>query len=284
MNIITIVIPVFNRADKVCATLQSLLGQSVQDFDVILVDNASTDGTRDVLLRWAAERAKVTVLTEPRRGAAAARQCGLDAVNTPWTMFFDSDDTLEPDAIARILGAIEAHPQAQMIGWNIEMNYGKRRKMVRFVPSQYRSLFNGTMGTLRYCARTELFRRVGGWNPAVGLWDDIELGARLLAAHPVSFFIGGAPLVKVYVGNDSITQKENSPSMLAEAAPALDSIACTLGLRRAWWTDLKRAINAAAAGLPCPPARSHRALVWAAYIYTRLGGRGAARLLQPFAG
>lgn len=98
--LLTVVIPVYNRANLVKDTLQSLADQTLQVFDVVLVDNNSTDNSLAVLQQWADEHSshdrRITVLSEAKRGACAARNRGASEVKTPWVMFFDSDDLMDP--------------------------------------------------------------------------------------------------------------------------------------------------------------------------------------------
>lgn len=294
MNRLTLIIPVYNRAAVVERTLASVEAQTARDFDIILVDNNSTDGTPAVLRRWSESTARnVRLLNETRKGAAVARRCGAAAAAGEWLMFFDSDDVMAPGHIARILEAIERNPAADVIGWNIMLRYGAFDRLGDFVEknAQYRSLLNGTMGTQRYCVRRSVYERAGGWCPDVSVWDDIELGARILALNPKIIKLDGAPMVDVYLQPDSITHGESAANYEA-IERALTRIAATLGPRRAHWVDLKRIIVAAKepdedlskALLQriMEGAASHRALLRLAYVYTRRGGRGIARLLQPF--
>ena len=99
-HMLTIVIPVHNRRNLVEHTLGSLRQQTAPRFATVLVDNASTDGSIEVLRKWQAENNSperpVTVLSESTPGACAARNRGLDAVESPWVLFFDSDDLMHP--------------------------------------------------------------------------------------------------------------------------------------------------------------------------------------------
>ena len=292
LPLLTVVIPVYNREEKVRRVLADLSAQTCRNFKVILVDNASTDGTLAVLRQWAAAQAfDVKVLSEPRQGASAARQRGLDAVDTEWTLFFDSDDSMDAAHLQRVGRAIAKNGDAGLIGWDIEFYYIDGHRVVKpFVASQYRSLFDGTMGTQRYCARTSVFRKAGGWDAAVGVWDDIELGARLLALRPKSVKIQGRPTVKVFLGEDSISLRE-SVDHIREINLALDRIAATVGKKGADRCNLKRVILAANSS-SCfgygiyrdvvDGADRHRLLLRLAYRYTRRGGRGIARILRPF--
>ena len=294
--LITVVIPVYNRARVVGRTLESLDAQSWQDFRVILVDNNSTDGTIDILRCWADNHpGRATLLTEGRRGAAAARQRGLDAVTTEWTLFFDSDDEMLPDHMERVAKAIRRHPDADIIGWNIDMlRDGRKYRTGVFAARdcQYRSLFNGAMATQRYCARTSLFRRAGGWNASLSVWDDIELGARLLCFNPKIVKLHGRPSVQCHLQADSISLGE-LPANIAQIDEALAGIAASLGPRRAHWPELKRVILAASGrgpeaealfrrSLAATPAASRRRLLRFAYAWTRRGLPGAAAILRIF--
>ena len=291
--ILTVVIPVFNREHKVCATLDTISRQSAKAFKVILVDNASTDNTLSVLDEWAASSPlDVQVLSEPKRGASAARNRGLRAVDTMWTMFFDSDDTMAPGHLQRVLDAIGQNPYAEMIGWDINFHYPARTTPIRkpFIANQYSSLFDGTTGTQRYCARTALFNKAGGWDPEVGVWDDIELGARLLSRHPMVVKLKGAPTVDVYLNDDSLSQGEQAGN-IEELDKSLNRIAKTVGKKGCLWVELKRVIIAARSKEPAGRDLYRRIikrntfprslLYRLAYFYTRNNGRGIAKILRP---
>ena len=90
-NDITIIIPVYNRAGIVGPTLDAVAAQTWRPLNVILVDNASTDNTLQVLNQWkkSVERPdfKVEVIEERTPGASAARNAGLRRATTRWTMF-----------------------------------------------------------------------------------------------------------------------------------------------------------------------------------------------------
>ncbi len=293
---ITVVIPVYNRAGIVGRTLETLDAQVFQDFYVILVDNNSTDGTLEVLQQWAGKHpGRATVLMQPTPGAAAARQMGLDAVATPWTIFFDSDDEMSAMHLANIVKTIDLHPDADIIGWETRMiRNGKIYRKGAFTTRdmQFRSLFNGIMATLRYCARTELFRAAGGWDPQVRIWDDIELGARLIKRAGKVCKVKAPVSVFTYLQDDSISMAE-TVSNTESIDTALGRISRTLGPERAHWVELKRIILAASGdgaeayrlrdqALSRVSSPLRRQLFRLAFAWTKAGLPGAARILRPF--
>lgn len=292
---ITIVIPVHNRAGIVERTLDSIEAQTLRPLRVVLVDNASTDGTPEVLRRRAAkapEGIEMKVVEEATPGAAAARNRGLAEVDTEWTMFFDSDDTMEPSHCMR---ALECAAEADIVGWNVRYTDTLGHSSVKpfaVCDAQYRSLMHGTMATQRYMARTGLFRKAGGWNNSILYWDDIELGTRLLNLNPRLRHAGSGITVDVLAQERSITGTKFS-THIEKAEPALEAIERNLGKKGALWTDAKRAILAADSTLEGSAAGKEllrralsrhdlreRLTLRAIYTYRRMGLRGAARIFR----
>lgn len=209
MSPITIVIPVYNRAHTIGRTLDSIDAQTVRPAHVVLVDNNSSDDSMAVIEVWASGRDYVTLLSEPLPGACAARNCGLRAVTTEWTMFFDSDDVMLPTHVADFTRAIENHPAADIIGRDIITRFidGSTRRLYFHAgrDAMFHHIFRGCLSTQRFIARTPLFRKVGGWTQGLPGWDDYELGVRLLLNTPNIVAIGGNPSVITFQQEQSIS-------------------------------------------------------------------------------
>jgi len=300
-SILTIVIPVFNREYIVKKTLTSIENQTYRHIDIILVDNASTDSTLSVLNAWKKEMDssgkgkdfRITVTQCNKIGAAAARNKGLSIVSTPWVMFFDSDDIMLPEHIETTVADIKNHPEADIIGWDTDVNdiNGKKICICPFHTrdTQWRNLFNASFSTLNYCIKTDFIRKIGSWNDNIFFWDDIELGARILADNPIIFKSDyKGTRILVCRSNDSITGTYNTNP--ARIIPALNSIEHTLGLKKKRWILLKKTIEAALysknnskqgkklydnALTECNSIFLKLKLT-VAYHYTKAGGRGIA--------
>ena len=89
---ISIVIPVYNAADYLPQTLESVLGQSLRDIEVICVDDGSTDRSLAILHDFAARDKRVRVLQQENRHAGIARNTGLEASSGEYVHFLDADD------------------------------------------------------------------------------------------------------------------------------------------------------------------------------------------------
>lgn len=291
---LTIVIPVRNRASIVGRTLRSVESQTFRPLTVVLVDNGSSDGTFSVLERWAesvqAPDFSVKVISEPEPGAARARNAGLKAVETDWTMFFDSDDIMLPDHVERAMKCALKHPQAGIIGWdvNVELQGGVSKTCPFFSADMiYNNVLHGGFATLRYMARTEIFRRAGGWNTEVRVWDDIELGVRLLTLSPlpVIYRVNGRPTVRVYFTADSITG-ESWAGKADDLLRDIDLIEGLLPSGMEWVANLKRGQLARVCRKEGRPDMAAKALArisgtaWSKAV-CRLSARIPSDLLRP---
>lgn len=125
---VTIIITTFNRARSVSRAIDSALGQTHPNLDVIVVDDGSTDDTRDVLQKYVRDP-RVRVLHHAHnRGSNAAKNTGLDGLadETAYFGLLDSDDALVPDGVARLVAVLDESGSAysQVLGWCRDMETG----------------------------------------------------------------------------------------------------------------------------------------------------------------
>ncbi|MGN0995883.1 MAG: glycosyltransferase family 2 protein [Candidatus Ventricola sp.] len=102
---VSIIVPCYNSARYLSACVDSILAQSMQDFEALLIDDGSTDGTLALAQALAAGDARLRVLHQENAGVSAARNLGLSQARGEWITFVDSDDLLTPDALATMLSA-----------------------------------------------------------------------------------------------------------------------------------------------------------------------------------
>lgn len=106
---ISVVIPLFNRAGSIAATVESVLAQTVQVHEIVIVDDASRDNSVEVARALAARYPQVRLIAlEQNGGGGRARNAGIDAAAGEWLALLDSDDLWMPDKLARQLAAVDA--------------------------------------------------------------------------------------------------------------------------------------------------------------------------------
>lgn len=103
--LLTYIIPVYNTEQYVLRCLQSIVDQSLnpEEYEVLVVDDGSTDGSRAVVKRFASEHAQVRLLVQDNTGVCAARNLALDQARGRYVMFVDSDDHLVGDVLSSLL-------------------------------------------------------------------------------------------------------------------------------------------------------------------------------------
>ena len=102
---VSVVIPAFNAEATLARTVASARNQSLADIEILIVDDASSDGTLALARRLAGEDRRVKVIAATcNRGPAAARNLGLDAATGTWIALLDADDAFEPGRLARLVG------------------------------------------------------------------------------------------------------------------------------------------------------------------------------------
>lgn len=112
--VFSLVIPCYNLGSYASECLESVRAQTFENFEVVCVDDGSTDGTAALLDEWALRDARFNVLHQGNAGVSAARNLGLDAVTGMYVLFVDGDDLIEPTALERIARAAGVlHPATE---------------------------------------------------------------------------------------------------------------------------------------------------------------------------
>lgn len=218
----TIVIPYRDRAAFLPETLASL----PPDAAIILVDNGSTDDSAALCRDFAATRPNVRCISQPSGGAAAARNAGLAAVETEWVYFFDSDDVFSapvaffqwPDVASYdALDVICLPTQMERISatksQNNESNFQDTPSATRLIPRDFRptaspadQILISMLATQTMLLRTAFLRRIGGWNETLPVWNDWELGLRVLLNAPrLQWVATSAPYHRIRLHAASLT-------------------------------------------------------------------------------
>ena len=99
MPLISIIVPIYNAEAYLPRCVDSILAQTFGDFELLLVNDGSRDGSLDVCQRYAAEDGRVRVVDKPNGGVSSARNLGLESASAEWVMFADADDWIEPNTL-----------------------------------------------------------------------------------------------------------------------------------------------------------------------------------------
>lgn len=119
---ISVIIPVYNSENRLPFCLDSIQKQTFKNFEIIAVNDGSTDNSLKILENYAARDSRIRIITQKNSGPAAARNRGLDEATGKWIIMPDSDDYLEPDTFEQALYAAKKN-NATMIQWGYINEY-----------------------------------------------------------------------------------------------------------------------------------------------------------------
>lgn len=126
---VSIVIPVYNTSRFLEECIRSVLHQDFTDWQVILIDDGSTDGSGTICDQYAATDPRIEVLHQPNQGLSVARNNGLTRAQCEFVLFLDSDDFwLRQDTLTTLLDAMDRHPECDFIGFNWVYYFSKEKQ------------------------------------------------------------------------------------------------------------------------------------------------------------
>lgn len=117
-NGVSIIIPVYNVEDKISGCIDSILNQTFQDFELILVNDGSSDNSSQVCWNYSKKDSRIFVIDKKNEGAGYARNAGLDIATKKYVVFIDSDDWIEPDMLQSLLSLINTSDDIQVVSCN----------------------------------------------------------------------------------------------------------------------------------------------------------------------
>lgn len=103
---ISVIVPAYNAEKTLVQVLEDILGQTYENYELILVDDGSTDGTAEICDRCAANHTNVRVIHQENRGASAARNRGTELAQGEYVSYVDSDDRIEKDYLEKLVDAL----------------------------------------------------------------------------------------------------------------------------------------------------------------------------------
>lgn len=156
---LSIIIPVYQVKDTLCRCLDSILQDTFRDWQMILVDDASTDGSADICDDYAQRDHRIQVIhLRQNSGLSAARNKGLDHAHGDYIIFVDSDDYLADGTVKALMETLAIHPDYDMLEFPVFEHYGSREQsQLRFLPKEFTDFY-------AYWLHAEAYRHTYAWN------------------------------------------------------------------------------------------------------------------------
>ena len=143
---ISVIIPLYNKQDSITGTIQSVLGQSVTDFELVVVDDGSTDNS--VVMVQEIHDERIRVISKQNGGVCSARNAGIRAAHGEYVALMDADDIWDKDYLKEQLRMVADFPDCHM--WGINYAETVEGRIIRDVPTGlpkgYRGIVEGYFG------------------------------------------------------------------------------------------------------------------------------------------
>ncbi len=183
---VTVILSVFNCQRWVKSAVRSILTQTFTDFELICVNDGSTDGSLQILEQLAKEDARVRIITQPNGGVAVAGNSGLQHARGKYIARLDSDDIALPDRLQKQVAFMDAHPEVVLLGTAYELiDDADRLLTTHHQPTTDRELQALCLSGLIPIAHTScMYRRedaarVGNYDTYFQSAEDLDLYLRL---------------------------------------------------------------------------------------------------------
>ena len=192
MPTISVIVPVNNRGDLLSATLSSLMNQTFNDWECIIVDDHSTDNSITVAQQYSEQdkRFKVVTLPDPKRYVCAARNYGFYLSNTEYVTFMDAGLLFTNNKLEEQLHIFTDHPALDAVTCRhifFDTTPENCNPQSKFAPPNIwldvmwnAEIFGGLWQTSSPLWRTDLLLEIGCWNENIRAWTDPELNLRSL--------------------------------------------------------------------------------------------------------
>lgn len=209
---ISIVIPLYNKEKAVVGTLDSVLAQTYMDYEVVIVNDGSTDNSKQVVEDYIKSqiagtatnyKSQIRLVSQPNGGVCSARNRGIQEAKGEYIALLDADDLWDKDYLMEQVRMIADFPKAAMWGINFaEVTNGNQlvRRLATGLPDDYRGYVEDYFGLIKkgrisdlFCSssvvvRKEVFDKVGYFDERIKYAEDTDMWWRIIARYPVAFY------------------------------------------------------------------------------------------------
>jgi glycosyltransferase involved in cell wall biosynthesis len=203
MPFISVIIPTYNRLELLRETVNSVRNQSFTDFEIIVVNDGSTDGTAE----WLAEQNDIVTISQRNQGIASSRNNGAAGAQGRWLAFLDHDDLWAPTKLEVQAEYVAANPDPAMVAAK-HIRLGTKPKF-----SGRPTWINGDLFVKAYSEsfihtssvmiRRDVFDEIGGFPPCYRFADEFDVWLKISKNHTIAYVDQPLVFIRFYESNTS---------------------------------------------------------------------------------
>jgi glycosyltransferase involved in cell wall biosynthesis len=186
----SVLIPLYNKERSIKNTIQSVLDQNFNDFEIIVVNDGSTDNSPEIVKQFVDPR--IRLIHQENQGVSAARNRGIKEAKYEWIAFLDGDDLWEINHLEEILRMMKIYPGEKVYVTSFRFSDGRNiykhpRSSTIFKIENYfeEAIKEHLISTDNIVVHKECFSKVGGFNVALNRGEDLDLWARLAREYNI---------------------------------------------------------------------------------------------------
>jgi len=202
MPLFSVVIPLYNKGPHIKRAIDSVLTQKIQDFEIVIVDDGSTDNSAEIVKNFADTR--IRLIQQENFGVSAARNKGIKEAKADLIALLDADDEWTPSFLETILRLIEKYPEAGAYATALD-----KSRNGKIEPSNYKEIppapwegkipnyfLAGATGDSPVCSSTvcipkKIFRELGTFPVGSQSGEDLDMWGRIALKYPIAFSWSG---------------------------------------------------------------------------------------------
>ena len=210
---ISVVIPLFNKQGSIRSTIESVLAQSFRDFELIIVDDGSTDGSMAAIK--SINDPRIRLIKKRNGGVSSARNEGIRRATGEYVAFLDGDDLWEPGFLAEVISLVQFYPEAGIIGTSYYfLENGKMRRAEKPLADGFHGIIDNTswdkghlFWTSAVCCKKSALEDIGLFDERIDFGEDLDVWWRIMLKYPAAFSNKPLATYRFDEGNRAMTRK-----------------------------------------------------------------------------
>jgi glycosyltransferase involved in cell wall biosynthesis len=230
---VSVVMSCYNSQEWLADSIESVLSQTYEDFEFVLVDDGSQDSTPHIISRYRKLDSRIKVISKKNTGLPDSLNVGISEASGEWIARLDADDTCEPDRLEKQIEFVAVNPQVVLLGTSYsEVDTNGNVLKIHSYPNDDRILKYNLQRLRQFLHHSSVLypagavKRVGGYRPRIRLAEDLDLWLRL--ASRGQFACLGEPLVHVRTHPNQISHAASGKSQLTDGMIAIISHLLTI--------------------------------------------------------
>lgn len=177
-NLVSIVISAYNAENTIVETLESVVAQTYENIETIIVDDGSTDGTLELVKQSVKDKPSMHVYAKENEGVAAARNYGFQYVKGKYLLFLDADDLIDSRFVELSMDIYREQPEVDIVTTQIR-HFERVNNVFAHAPFSLENILKGNCFVITSMIKSDAFKEIGMFDVSMPFHEDWEMWIRM---------------------------------------------------------------------------------------------------------